>query len=130
MEDVTDFARMLHDTPDIFPWVVLAIILIFLYKERGVIRELFTSVIASRKEVSEYHARNNELIRNNTAALENNTAVLKIVQSDREAIMKRLDHHEELSKERDVHIQTVVNRIDATTRANKENISIISDRVE
>lgn len=130
MEEVTDLAQLLHDSPDIFPWVVLAIILIFLYFERGTIRELINGIINSRKEVSEYHARNNELIRNNTAALENNTAVLQIVQNDRKEMIDLLKHHEELSKERDQHIQKVVNRIDDTTRGNRSDISIIADRTE
>lgn len=128
MNEAIDFARILHDSPDLFPWVVLAIILFVVYKERSTIKELFQSIIQSRKETALYHAQHNELVRNNTAALQNNTAMLEILKQDRNNMASMLEHHDQMSSERIAHVQTVVNRIDRTVSCNKENIAIIADR--
>lgn len=139
MSEVIDVSRVLRESPDLFPWVVLVIVLAFLYRERGVIRELFESIIQSRKEVSIYHAQHNELVRNNTAALENNTAALDMVKKEREMLAKIMDRHEqlsaerfsrheEMSAERERHIQAVINRIDETARSNGEALMVLEDR--
>lgn len=128
VNEVIDMSKMLRESPDLFPWVALAIVLVFAYKERDMIRELFTSIIQSKKEASIYQAQHNELVRNNTAALENNTAALELVQKDREMLTKIIENHEEMSAERERHIQAVVNRIDETARRNGEALMVIEDR--
>lgn len=79
MSDVIEVANLLHMTPELFPWVVLTIVLIFVYKERDAIRNLFQSHIDANKEMKLHNAIVDELIRNNTAALNNNTAVLEVI---------------------------------------------------
>lgn len=130
MNEAIDMAQLLHDTPDLFPWVVLAIVIFVLYRERTTIKELFQSIIQSRKDTTVFHAQQNELIRNNTAALENNTAMLSILQQERYDMVSLLEHHDQMSSERIAHVQTVVNRIDDTVSKNKENIAIVVDRTD
>lgn len=130
MNEAIDMAQLLHDTPDLFPWVVLAIVIFVLYKERSTIKELVQSIIQSRKDTTVFHAQQNELIRNNTAALENNTAMLSILQQERYDMVSLLEHHDQMSSERIAHVQTVVNRIDDTVSRNKENLAIIADRTD
>lgn len=76
-----------------------------------------------------------ELIRNNTAALDNNTAVLESYKNDRGETRRMVDYHEKASKERidsihdEIgHMLTVVNRIDATVSENNKQITLIEDR--
>lgn len=128
MEEVFNAARLLHDTPDIFPWVVLAVVLLILYKERALIRDFFLSAIQARVDSANYQAQNNEIIRNNTAALENNTAVLEMIKKDRDLMLKELELHEQMSAERMSHIQTVINRVDETVRDNRQDIVLVKDR--
>lgn len=130
MQEAFDMAKVLRETPDLFPWVCLVIVLLLCYRERDLIRELFTSVINSRKETALYHAQHNELVRNNTAALENNTAMLSILKQDRHEMTSMLEQHEKMTEERLAHIQTVVNRIDTTVNKNHDGISIIADRTK
>lgn len=130
MNEAIDMAKLLHDTPDLFPWVVLAIVIFVLYRERTTIKELFQSIIQSRKDTTIFHAQQNELIRNNTAALNNNTAMLSILQQERNDMVSLLEHHDQMSSERIAHVQTVVNRIDDTVSKNKENIAIVVDRTD
>lgn len=79
MNEAIDMAQLLHDTPDLFPWVVLAIVIFVLYKERSTIKELVQSIIQSRKDTTVFYAQQNELIRNNTAALENKENIAIVV---------------------------------------------------
>ena len=130
MNEAIDMAQLLHDTPDLFPWVVLAIVIFVLYRERTTITELFQSIIQSRKDTTVFHAQQNELVRNNTAALENNTAMLSILQQERYDMVSLLEHHDQMSSERIAHVQTVVDRIDDTVSKNKENIAIVVDRTD
>lgn len=130
MNEAIDMAQLLHDTPDLFPWVVLAIVIFVLYRERTTITELFQSIIQSRKDTTVFHAQQNELVRNNTAALENNTAMLSILQQERYDMVSLLEYHDQMSSERIAHVQTVVDRIDDTVSKNKENIAIVVDRTD
>ena len=130
MDEVIDFGRLLHESPDLFPWVVLAIVIFVAYKERDTIRALIQGILESRKETAMYHAQHNELVRNNTAALQNNTAALELVKRDRELLLHVLEDHEKMSGERDQHIQTVVNRIDETLQNNRKDIVLMKDRIE
>lgn len=128
MNEALDVAKFLHDTPDIFPWVVLAVVLLILYKERTLIRDFFLSAIQARVDSANYQAQNNEIIRNNTAALENNTAVLEMIKKDRDLMLRELENHEQMSRERMQHIQTVVNRVDDVVRDNRHDIVLVKDR--
>lgn len=128
MNEAIDVAKFLHDTPDILPWVVFAVVLAILYKERNLVRDFFLSAIQARADAADFQARNNEIIRNNTAALENNTAVLEMIQKDRELLLRELESHEQMSRERMQHIQTVVNRVDDVVRSNRQDIVLVKDR--
>ena len=130
MGEALDIARLIHDTPDILPWVVFAVILAVLYKERNLVRDFFLSAIQARVDAANFQAQNNEIIRNNTAALENNTAVLEMIKKDRELLLRQLEAHEEMSKERMQHIQAVVNRVDDVVRDNRQDIILVKDRKE
>lgn len=135
MEDAFEWAQRLHDAPDLFPWVCLTIILIVCVAQHKRILSYFDARIdayAARKQSDAVLA---ELIRNNTAALNNNTAALESVKQDRGESRRLITYHENISCERIktvrddlAHIQTTVNRIDETVNSNSENIKIIEDR--
>lgn len=105
MNDFIGFAKELHAAPDLFPWVCLAIILFIIYKNRNAIEDYLKASIKAKHEAAMYHAQHNELVRNNTAALDNNTAALEMVNQDRKEMVKYLEHHEELSKQRQDQVQ-------------------------
>lgn len=135
MNDAIELGKMLHDTPDLFPWVVLAIVLIVIIAQHKRILAYFDARIEAYREKQQSDAVLAELIRNNTAALNNNTAALEAVKNDRGLTRELLKHHEEASKERIdsihdslVHIQTVLNRVDGTVSNNSESIRIVEDR--
>lgn len=128
MDETINIAKTLRDSPDLFPWVLLCVVLVIIFKERGTIKAYFNARIEAHEAKKEYDVLIAELIRNNTAALENNTAALESVKADRGETRRMLTYHEEMSKERMTHIQTVVNRIDETVSQNEKDISIIKDR--
>lgn len=128
MEEAVELGKLLHDTPDLFPWVCLAIILVIILAQHKRILAYFDARIEAYGARKEHDAVLAELIRNNTAALNNNTAALESVKADRGETRRMLQYHENASKERMEHIQTVVNRIDETVSQNEKDISIIKDR--
>lgn len=128
MSESIEIARLLHDTPDLFPWVVLAIVLALLIKERGTIRRYISARIDAYEGRKQSDAVLAELIRNNTAALDNNTAALQSVKADRGETRRLLSYHEQASAERIHHVQEVVNRINETVTGNSRQIGIIEDR--
>ena len=135
MDETLEIAKLLHDTPDLFPWVCFATIIVLVIAQHKRIFAYFDARIESYNAKKESDAVIAELIRNNTAALNNNTAALESVKADRGETRRMLTYHENASKERikavrdDLeHIQTVVNRVDETVSSNSENIRIIEDR--
>ena len=130
MDQTLEIAKLLHDTPDLFPWVCFSAFIIVVVSQRKRILAYFDARIESYTAKRESDAVLAELIRNNTAALNNNTAALESVKADRGETRRMLTYHEQASKERMDHIQTVVNRIDETVSQNEKDISIIKDRRE
>lgn len=135
MNEAVELGKMLHDTPDLFPWVCLAIAMIIVVTQRKRILAYFDARIEAYKAKERSDAVLAELIRNNTAALNNNTTALEMVKNDRGITRNMIDYHEKVSKERiDAvqesisHVQTVVNRIDEIVSDNSENIKLVEDR--
>ena len=98
MDEAIEIGKLLHDTPDLFPWVCLSIILIVCAAQHK--RILGYSVKIDRGEsrrLIQFHEQ---------VSKERNEALLN-----------------ELS-----HVQTVVNRIDETVSSNSESIKIVEDR--
>lgn len=127
MSDAVELGKMLHDTPELFPWICLAIILIVVVSQRKRIFAYIDSRIDANKARKNQDAILSELIRNNTAALNNNTAALESVKLDRGETRRLLQYHENASKERMDHIQTMVNRIDETVSQNERDITVIKE---
>lgn len=127
MDDAIELGKLLHDTPDLFPWVCLAIICILVVTQHKRILTYIDSRIEANKARKNQEVIMTELIRNNTAALNNNTAALESVKLDRGETRRLLQYHENASKERTDHIQTVVNKIDDIVCQNEKNISIIKE---
>lgn len=137
MDEAVELGRLLRDTPDLFPWVCLAIILIVCCAQHKRILGYFDARIDAWRAKEKSDAVMAELVRNNTAALNNNTAALNAVKNDRGATRALIDYHEKVSKERiDAvmceisHVQIAVNRIDETVQSNAKGIQIVEDRTK
>lgn len=128
MNEAVELGKLVHDTPDLFPWVCLAIVCIVVLTQHKRILAYFDARIEVYGAKREHNAVLAELIRNNTAALDNNTAALESVKADRGETRRMVTYHEEASKERMSHIQTVVNRIDETVTKNEKNLFVLKDR--
>lgn len=135
MEETIKWAQMLRDSPDLFPWVCLALFMVIIFSQRNRIFAYFDARIESHKERERFDNIMTELIRNNTAALENNTAALESVKQDRGESRRMIQHHEDISRERIetvrddlAHIQTVVNRIDDNVNQNNKIMTVLKER--
>ena len=137
MQEAFEAAKQFHENPNLFPWVVLALIVLFIIGQRKLIVEYMQSRITEHNAKALWYENQTkssevtaEVIRNNTAALNNNTEALRTSNEDRGETRRMLDKHEELSKERDRHIQEVVNRIDDTVSKNSLKLGLIEDRTD
>ena len=135
MEETLDIARTLRETPDLFPWVCLSIILFIICAQHKRILAYFDARIDAYKAKQQADAVMAELVRNNTAALNNNTAALQSVKQDRGESRRMIQYHENTSKERmemirdDIaHVQSVVNDIRDTVTQNEKDITVLKER--
>lgn len=129
MDKAIEMGKILHSTPDLFPWVCLSIVCIIVVSQHKRILAYFDARIEAYGARKQSDAVMAELIRNNTAALNNNTAALESVKADRGETRRMLQYHEEASKERMEHIQNVVNKIEESATENNKNIEIVKDLV-
>lgn len=142
MDQTLEWARLLHDTPDLFPWVCLALVIFVVTAQHKRIFAYFDARIDAYKAKQQSDAVLAELIRNNTAALNNNTAALESVKQDRGESRRMIQYHENVSKERmnvirdDIavvrddlgHVQTVINDVRDTVSQNERDITVLKDR--
>lgn len=137
MNESVELAKLLHDSPDLFPWVCLAVIILIIISQHKRILAYFDARIDAYTAKKQSDAVMAELVRNNTAALNNNTAALESVKGDRGETRRLLQYHEDMSKERHdilrcdlAHIQNVVNRSDSTLSSNSKILGLLEDRTD
>lgn len=128
LEQPIHWAQVLRESPDLFPWVCLVLICIVMLSQHKRILAYFDARIEAYGAKKQSDAVLAELIRNNTAALENNTAALDAVRADRGETRRLVTYHEEMSAERIQHLQSVVNDIEQDTKANAAGIKVLLDR--
>lgn len=135
MSEGMEIAKLLHDTPDLFPWVLLAIVLLIAYKQRQLIFDYIRARIDYWRSMKDVNATLPEVIRNNTAAINLCTEATREWRMDRGENRRMLEAHEKLSAERfDAlkteigHVQSVVNDIENDTKANATGIAVLKDR--
>lgn len=130
MGQVMDFAERMGDRPDLFPWVCLGMVILVVIAQHKRILAYFDARIDSYTAKKQSDAVMAELVRNNTAALDNNTAMLSILKQDRHEVAALLENHETLSAERIAHMQTVLNRVDEKVAENNVSIQLLEDRTK
>ena len=128
MGESLEIARVLRETPDLFPWVLMAVVLLIAYKQRDLISDYFRARVDYWKSMKDVNATLPEVIRNNTAAMNLCTEAFRDWKNDRGENRRMLQYHEEASAERMQHLQEVLNRVDATVTNNSRNIGLIEDR--
>lgn len=142
MDQTIEIAKTLHDAPDLFPWVCLALVIFIVCSQHKRILAYFDARIDAYRAKERSDAVMAELIRNNTAALDNNTAALNSVKQDRGESRRMIQYHEDMSKERmgsirnDIsivrddlsHVQTVINDVRETVSQNERDITLLKDR--
>ena len=135
MSEPIEIARVLRETPDLFPWVLLAVVLIFVYKQREIITEYMRARIDYWRSMKDVNATLPEVIRNNTAAMNLCTEAFRDWKSDRGENRRLIERHEQLSLERHErtlseieHVRAIVNDIEHDTKSNATGIAVLKDR--
>ena len=135
MSDPIEIGRMLRESPDLFPWVLLAVVLVVAYKQRGLISEYVRARIDYWRSMKDVNATLPEVIRNNTAAMTLCTEAFRDWKSDRGENRRLIERHEQLSAERHErtlseieHVRSIVNDIETDTKSNATGIAVLKDR--
>ena len=130
MNEVIDMAERMYTQPDLLGWVIFTLACVVVIAQHKRILAYFDARIEAQRDRVKADAVMAELVRNNTAALQNNTEMLSILRTERHEMAALLENHETMSAERLSHVQTVVNRIDQTVRENHSDITLIADRTK
>lgn len=130
MDNAIEAAQQLADRPDLLPWVVFVVVCAVVYANRRVLKDYIVSRIESNRESKVQSAVLVEVLRNNTTALDNNTAALESVKADRGETRQMIEHHEGLSAGRDERTLAIVQRVEARVADNGEKLRLLEDRTE
>lgn len=132
MDEALDIAERMASKPDLLPWVIFGCVVVVVLANQKRFLDLFDSAIRGHKARIKYYeekeksdTRMEEIVRANTEALNNNTKAFESITSDRGESRKMITHHEEMSMERDRHIQEGVNAIREVVTDNTVKLSKI-----
>lgn len=132
MDEALDIAERMASKPDLLPWVIFGCVVVVVLANQKRFLDLFDSAIRGHKARIKYYeekeksdTRMEEIVRANTEALNNNTKAFETITSDRGESRKMITHHEEMSMERDRHIQEGVNAIREVVTDNTVKLSKI-----
>lgn len=132
MDEALDIAERMASQPDLLPWVIFGCVVVVVLANQKRFLDLFDSAIKGHKARIKYYeekeksdTRMEEIVRANTEALNNNTKAFETITSDRGESRKMITHHEEMSMERDRHIQEGVNAIREVVTDNTVKLSKI-----
>lgn len=132
MDEALDIAERMASKPDLLPWVIFACVVVVILANQKRFLDLFDSAIKGHKARIKYYeekeksdTRMEEIVRANTEALNNNTKAFETITSDRGESRKMIAHHEDMSMERDRHIQEGVNAIREVVTDNTVKLSKI-----
>lgn len=111
MDEFTELLKFLHGAGvSVIPWICLGIAIWLVVQLQPHVATYLKNQSAAKLDQAKHDGERNEIIRNCSATIEACTAVLEMIQSDRDELKVHLDKHEELSNERMCHIQDVVNQ--------------------
>lgn len=111
MGEFTELLRFLYGAgTSIIPWILVGLLIWLVVNLKPHVVSYLKAKEEAKQAYAEKEGERNEIIRNCSATIEACTTVLEMAKSDRTKVMEHIDEHENMSKERMEHIQTVVNQ--------------------
>lgn len=111
MGEFTELLRFLYGAgTSIIPWILVGLLIWLVVNLKPHVVSYLKAKEEAKQVYAEKEGERNEIIRNCSATIEACTTVLEMAKSDRTKVMEHIDEHENMSKERMEHIQTVVNQ--------------------
>lgn len=140
MGDFVELLRFLQGAGDaVIPWSLFALALYAAYKLIPYIIDWLKARADAEKErvkaekgLVEQEAQRNEILRNNNVVIENCTQTMRMTEnyfkSHNKEVLKAIASHEEMSEERERHLQAVLNKNSETLSKVYSNTGILLDR--
>lgn len=94
------------------------------------IREYMKARTDAVKEDHEKKGEFNEILRNNSAVIENNTVVLQLVQANSDVTKVLIEEHDSRSEDRMKRIEKGVLEVKEDVEVTHKDVIVIKDRVE
>ena len=111
MSEFTELLRFLYGAgTSIIPWILVGLCVWIVVSLKPQMVAYFESKKKAEEDMVIKEGERNEVIRNCSATIEACTTVLEMVKNDNQRVIDHVDEHENMSKERMEHIQTVVNQ--------------------
>lgn len=111
MGEFTELLRFLYGAgTSIIPWILVGLLIWLVVNLKPHVVSYLKAKEEAKQVYAEKEGERNEIIRNCSATIEACTTVLEMAKSDRMKVIEHIDEHENMSKERMEHIQTVVNQ--------------------
>lgn len=133
MGDFTELLIFLTDAGGaVIPWLFLALVVwLALYvvpKLLPDVKDYFKAKGDAHKLMADREAERNEIMRNNNAVIENNTAMLEIMRGYTDKQCETIRQHESMSAERMANIQSVLDSNHDELSKLRGEIGILLDR--
>ena len=134
MAELTDFLRFVTNAgAAVIPWLLLSLATSLVIKSWPHFVEYIAARTEAQHEVAEREAERNEIMRNNSAVIRNNTETISMMQRfienrDNES-NRAIEHHESMSAERIDRMREVIDGNRAEIGKLRGDVGILLDRV-
>lgn len=135
MTELTDFLRFVTNAGSaVIPWLLLSLATLLVIKSWPHFVEYIAARTEAQHQVAEREAERNEIMRNNSAVIRNNTETISMMQrfmEDRDNESNRaIEHHEAMSAERIDRMREVIDGNRTEIGKLRGDVGILLDRVK
>ena len=134
VKDMLDLLRFLYEAGSaVIPWLLVSIATLLVTKSWPHFVEYIAARTEAQHEVAEREAERNEIMRNNSAVIRNNTETISMMQRfmenrDNES-NRAIEHHEAMSAERIDRMREVIDGNREEIGKLRGDVGILLDRV-
>lgn len=134
MAEVMGLLEFLYDAGSaVIPWLILSLATVLCLKTWPHFVEYVAARTDAQHEIAEREAERNEIMRNNSAVIKNNTETIGLIKrfmEDRDNENNHaIEHHEKVSAERIERVQEVLDSNRSEIGKLRRDVGVLLDRV-
>lgn len=134
MADLVDLLKFLYNAgAAVIPWLLVAVSVLVLLRTWPSVLNYIAAKTDAARDVAAREAERNEIMRNNSAVIQNNTETMQImkrfIEDTNAANCSAVERHEDMSAERMERIQIVLDDSKNELGKLRGDVGILLDRV-